>query len=59
MVHNCWKIDYFKKNFGGGQRIACTKNSLEHFNQISSPEGGGSSTMPCHFTHYLFQAFEF
>ena len=29
---------------------------LEHCNEIPSP--GGSSAMPCHFTHHLFQAFD-
>ena len=40
MVLNCWKIDYFEKNFWSGQRMTCTKNSLEHFNEIPPPGRG-------------------
>ena len=59
MPLNSCKIDDGKKMFWGIEKYMHCKNYFRSMSITFLPMGeGGSSAMPCHFTHYLFQAFE-
>ena len=53
----CWQMNYVENLYWGcGALHILQKIFVEHFNEM--PSSWGSSAMPCHFTHYLCQAFQ-